>query len=71
VRSTVPSTVPSKAKGSGPSTLSVADVRLAAAADSVALPIALAAGGALIALSLGLSFVGVLRRRHAGRTEGA
>jgi hypothetical protein len=74
-RGTVPSTVPTttvatKAKGTGP-WLSVADVTLSAAAAKEALPVALAVGGILIALSLGLSFVGAFRRRHAGDASGA
>jgi hypothetical protein len=68
---TTPTTVPSKGKGSGPRTLSIADVTLAKASARIALPIALAVGALLIALSLGLSFVGVLRRRHAGDTDSA
>jgi hypothetical protein len=74
-RGTVPTTLPTttvvtKTKGTAPG-LSVADVTLSAAAAKEALPVALAVGGILIALSLGLSFVGVFRRRHAGDTGDA
>jgi uncharacterized protein HemX len=58
-------------KKSAPDTLRIADVTLTGAAAHIALPAALAAGGILIALSLGLSFVGFIRRRHSDGAESA
>jgi len=64
-------TEPPTAKKPSTSNLSIADVTLSAAAARVALPIALAVGGSLIALSLGLSFVGLIRRRQPGGADSA
>jgi hypothetical protein len=63
------STKPKASKKPSRSSLSIADVTLSAAAARVVLPIALGVGGILIALSLGLSFVGVVRRRHTGAVD--
>jgi len=62
-------TAPPKSKKPATGSLSIADVTLSAAAARVVLPIALIVGGSLIALSLGLSFVGYLRRRQPGGAE--
>jgi hypothetical protein len=53
-------TQPSKRPTRG---LSVADVTLSAATARIGLPVALGLGGILIVISLGLSFVGYIRRR--------
>jgi len=65
---TVPTTVPAKTHKSTTPTgsISIADVTLSAATARLALPVALAAGGALIVSSLGLSALGTFRRRRAG-----
>ena len=62
-----PTTVPTKThpdKSAG--NISIADVTLSAATARLVLPAALIVGGALIALSLGLSLFGSFRRRRAG-----
>jgi len=57
-------TVPAKKPSSG--NLSIADVTLSSTAAEGALPATLAVGGSLIALSLGFTFLGTIRRRRSG-----
>jgi hypothetical protein len=73
--SSVPTSVPTKTTqpSKRPSTrgLSVADVTLSAATARIALPVALGVGGILLVISLGLSLVGFMRRRHAEGADNA